>query len=63
MKYVARMNTWTHDNDYPITKTFLKKPLALKYIKRALAIYPYTKITLYGYTDAGKCTSEKTYKR
>ncbi len=54
MKYVARMNSWVHDTEYPITKTFLKKDRAMKYIKQALAIYPYVKITLYKYTNDGK---------
>jgi len=63
MKYVARMNSWVHSGSYPITNTFLKKSNAVKYIKRALAIYPYVKITLYKYTNDGKSSVVKTYKR
>jgi len=61
MRYLAKMNTWTHDRDYPISKTFMKKKTAMAYIKRALKIYPYAKITLYSYTNDGKQKSQKTY--
>lgn len=62
MKYLAKMNGWTHDRDYPISKTFIKKKTAMAYIKRALNIYPYAKITLYKYTNDGKQSVDGTYK-
>ena len=57
--YVARMNSWVHDNNYPVSKTFRGKKPALDYIKKALAIYPYVKITLYKY--AGGSSNEELY--
>ena len=63
MKYVARMNSWVHDSDYPVTKTFWKKALAMKYIKQALAIYPYVEIELYQYKKDGTMNIVGNYKK
>jgi len=63
MKYVARMNSWVHDTDYPVTKTFFKKERAMKYIKQALAIYPYVTIELYQYKKDGSMKILGNYKQ
>jgi len=60
--YKAEMDTWTHSQDYPVSKIFYTKASASKYIKRALKIYPYAKITLYKYPKTGKAIKVGTYK-
>lgn len=62
MLYEARMNTWTHSQDYPISKTFYTKKQVDKYISRALKIYPYAKIELWKYTSTGKRKKVSSYK-
>lgn len=59
--YLAKMNSWVHSREYPISKTFQTKQKTLSYIKQALSIYPYVAITLYKYTKEGKETKVKTY--
>jgi len=51
MKYVAKMDSYVHNHNYPVTKTFFEKTSAIEYIKRALKIYPYVKITLFKNTE------------
>ena len=62
MIYVAKMNSWVHSSEYPITKTTRTKKAAIEYMKRALSIYPYVKITLYKYPTNGEQTKIKTYE-
>ena len=62
MLYEARMNTWTHSQDYPISKTFYTKKQADVYIKRALRIYPYAEITLSKYPKTGKTKKLAVYR-
>jgi len=46
MRYIAKMDSYVYDHNYPITKNFDKKATAIVYIKRALGIYPYVRIKL-----------------
>jgi len=62
MIYEAKMNTWTHSQDYPISKTFYTKKQAVNYINRALKIYPYAEITLSKYPKTGKVKRLSVYR-
>jgi len=62
MLYEARMDTWTHSQDYPISKTFYTKKQAVKYIRRALSIYPYAHISLWKYQKTGKRKKVAVYR-
>jgi hypothetical protein len=61
MKYEARMSSWVHEPDYPISKGFNQKVTAMQYIRRALNIYPYVKITLYKCTMDENCVKDGSY--
>lgn len=60
ISYSAKMNSYVHNHNYPITKKFWKKSLAITYIKRALRLYPYVKIKLASYD--GKSFKFETWK-
>lgn len=61
MKYEVRMSSWVHAPDYPMSKRFEQKATAMKYIRRALNIYPYVKITLYKHTADGNSVKDGIY--
>ena len=62
MLYEAKMNVWTHSQDYPVSKTFYTKKQAVKYINLALKIYPYAEITLSKYPKTGKAKRLSVYR-
>ena len=47
IRYMTKMDSYVHNSNYPVTKNFSKKSTAIDFMKRALRIYPYVKITLY----------------
>lgn len=61
MRYIAKMDSWVQNNNYPPTKSFDKKETAMVYVKRALRIYPYVKIKLTKTKD-DKIVKTETWK-
>ena len=61
IRYVAKMDSWVQNNNYPVTKSFDKKETAMVYVKRALRIYPYVKIYLTKTKD-DKVVKTETWK-
>lgn len=59
--YVAKMNSYVHNHNYPIRKYFDKKSTAITYVKRALRIYPYVVITLVKLKSVGYGKVLKSY--
>jgi len=60
--YVVRMNTYVYDREYPISMSFFSLRKAQSYIKQALAIYPYVKLTLHKQHLNGESEFVGTYE-